>query len=214
MFKEDYEKQMTAIRTESEQALNIIAGQFNDGKISQGEWKQTRDKVLDLSNQKRSELIKRREYDIDRTEEALMHEIVKPANDKDMARYRELYSKYSEKANDKDYLIREYTTSIKLNDVTSGKALASIAVEHGVSEIANDYGARDESFTNAINEYRGFKQKWRAFDRKFSEYQCNHFAHVKEPRKSVEKYEAGYQLNEAGYKVPFFRDRIIYHKKG
>jgi len=214
MFKEDYEKQMTAIRTESEQALNVIASQFNDGKISQSEWKQTRDKVLDLSNQKRNELIQRREYDVDRAEEALMNKIVGANDDKDMARYRELYSKYGEKANDKNYLIKEYETSIKLNDVTAGKALASVAVEHGIKEIANDYGARDEAFTHAINEYRGFKQKWRAFDRKFSEYQCNHFAHVKEPRKSVEKYEAGYQLNEAGHRVPFFRDRIIYHKKG
>jgi len=214
MFKENYEKEMTAIRTEGEQALHIVAGQFNDGKISQSEWKQTRDKVLELSNQKRNELIERREFDIDRAEEVLLNKVVGANDEKDMNRYRDLYSKYSEKANDKDYLIREYETSIKLNDTTAGKACASVAVEHGIKEIANDYSIRDESFINAINEYRGFKQKWRAFDRKFIEYQCNHFAHIREPRKSVEKYEAGYNVNDSGQRVPFFRDRIIYHKKG
>lgn len=212
MFKNDHEKEMSEVRNQANKNFKQAAELYNTGQISKKEFYFYKDEIIKAGNEARKEIIDRRECDIDREQERLLNRIVGSENKLDIERYRKLYTDYKDKAKDKAELIKEYEISIKLNDSVAGKAAAAIAVEHGINEIANDYGARDKDFTEAVKNYRGFTKKWRDDFRKFSEYQSGHFGFIREPKSKVETYEQGYNVNEFGQRLPHFRERIVYDK--
>jgi hypothetical protein len=210
MFREEYERQMNDVRNQANQEFVKLAEVYNSGQISKKEWHFNKDKVILSAHEQRRQIIAKREFDVDREEERVLNRIVGTDKDSDMQRYRTLYSQYAEKGNDKDYLLKEYNTSIKLNDSLAGKAAAAVAAEHGIREIAADYSVRDESFANAINDYRAFKTKWRDPFRKFSEYQSGKFGFIREPKSKTETYGSGFVVDEYGRKLPQFRERVKY----
>lgn len=212
MFKHDYEKEIQIIRNTADKLYRENAEHYNAGKIDEKELLKNRSAIDQEANNARADLIRQREYDIDRHEEKLLNKVVGAEDQKQIDRYRELYKKYNEMSKSKEELIKEYETSIKLNDETAGKAAAAVAVEQGIKEIVQDYSARNENFVAATTELNQFRKHYRAEFRRFYEYQGGKFAFVREPASRHERKQTGYILNENGHKVPIFKDKIIYKK--
>ena len=206
MFTKDYKSSMQGIRSEAKKNIRSAAEMYNAGQISQKEFQALKHRVLSLAAEQRKQIVEEREFDIDREEERLTQKII--GTDGDMKRYRELYKE--RQGFDKNGLIQDYQESVRLGDSEAQKASAAIAVAKNVSEITDHYKARNPEFAAGIEEFRGFVNKWRSVERKFHDYQVGDFAHVREPSKRIETYEAGKFINSQGYPQPYFRDRIIY----
>ncbi len=210
MFKSEYEKEMNHVRNQANQEFRKLAELYNSGQISKKEWHFNKDKVKMAAHEQRKQIIAEREFDLDRQEEYLLNKIVGTDSKADMQRYRELYKGYSEKATDKNHMLEEYQTSLKLDDTLAAKASAAVAAEYNLSEIVSDYGARDKNFAESIGEFKAFKTKWRDPFRKFSEYQSGKFAFIREPKSKTETFESGFVHDEYGRKLPQYRERVKY----
>ena len=206
MFKKDYKSSMQEVKSAAKKNIRSAAEMYNAGQISQKEFQALKHRVLSLAAEQRKQIVEEREFDIDREEERLTQKII--GTDGDMKRYRELYKE--RQGFDKNGLIQDYQESVRLGDSEAQKASAAIAVAKNVSEITDHYKARNPEFAAGIEEFRGFMNKWRSVERKFQDYQVGDFAHVREPSKRIETYEAGKFINSQGYPQPYFRDRIVY----
>ena len=200
---DDYKNKINRVRAEAHNEIKKLADRFNDGKISEAEFKKGEFEILTGANSKRTQILDDRKREID-NQVLSYHQKLAGGG----AKVSELRKHYEglEKSN-KDELIKHYETSLKLGDETAARAAAIKAVEKGIPEVLKDYGNRDRGFAETLNEYVQFNNRYNSQEARISA-NLTDYRKIEAPYKKREKFEAGKFRGPDGYPRPYYRERI------
>ncbi len=203
-FREnDFVGEMNALRAKTISEISKGAEMLNTGQITDKEYRQAKELLLDQAREERGNIMHRRKEAVAEAELAITQ---KMANSEDVKGFRETYDQLMKL--DKEELTNFYHTSLKLNDKVSARASALVASEKGLNLILNDYGKRDPEFVNHFKEKVALKERYSNPEKRMAD-QLGTYRSITPPTEKVEQIKAGEFLDrEAGQWRTYFKPRV------